>query len=351
MQEVNRPRRDHYWDTRNLNRPKRGQLQHSSRGGSHFSANTRALMKHQEDEDVPRQMLGVTADGEKFMPAADISDSDEEEMDESDSDHDHNDVKRLHLEDQADGEIAEPPSKRRAVGNTLQDWNEAESVPKWSNPDPYTVLPPMDDSQRKKKDPVKIIRKALRPAERREGEKNQIVANDDFISFNIEENDASDDVESMPDNDANPQQTGWPGVPDAPTGPRQFSHLENLHKSRLQKAPGTGNSVSAVSLGPPPGLPNQVHKTSVEVVLDVPFEARVQFNKGSVIDLTQGNDASLGSRKRTYDDQIKVAPKGKLGRKNGPTGSLLQEWTPGTMTDPTPWLKRTGVLTENAGFR
>jgi non-canonical poly(A) RNA polymerase PAPD5/7 len=120
---------------------------------------------------------------DKFREIEDLSDTDEAEMDMSAS---------------AD----EPqPSKRVRLEANDSLTNE---LPRWSNPDPYTALPPVDDSNRKHKDVVQLIRKA-----RVEAAAVPVMAatNDlDFISFDFE----GDEV--------NPGQYSPP--PGAPTGPK-----------------------------------------------------------------------------------------------------------------------------------
>ncbi|KAJ0167195.1 hypothetical protein CTA2_3877, partial [Colletotrichum tanaceti] len=63
----------------------------------------------------------------------------------------------MEISDNSDDESGEPSTKRaRRSGND----ESGNSIPKWSNPDPYTALPPPDAAERKKRDMVKMIRKA-----------------------------------------------------------------------------------------------------------------------------------------------------------------------------------------------
>lgn len=108
------------------------------------------------------------ANAKTFMPLDNITDSDEAEMDVS----------------SADEESSQPPRKKQAVESPS---GPAPAAPKWSNPDPYTVLPPPDESQSRKVDVVKLIRKArLQPSQPKTEEKNAVASNDDFISFGTE---------------------------------------------------------------------------------------------------------------------------------------------------------------------
>ena len=319
------------------NRPNRG------RGNRIFHATADRPLLRLKRGTTPDQMSGMTADQDgvkRFLPAEDLSDSAEENMDESESDQD-----RVNTEGLETGNVAastddvnflrgllEPPTKRRALGSTSHDSKDNKNVPKWSNPDPYTVLPPLDEAQRKRKDFVKIIRKARIASEKEPSNENQVTANDDFISFGfgeetIVEQDDSDPNDSLRKNGK--------GVPGAPLGPRQFSHLHNLHSQDTNGAPGTNAiNVSADQLGPPPGL---------EAALPNVFENPI-VDKG---------DASLGNRKRTYDDTIKgqmlrpARSKKAFGR---PGGSLLQEWVPRAV-DPVPWLSHSNNQAEHPGLR
>ena len=114
----------------------------------------------------------VEKQGAKYIPIEDVSDSSEAEMDMSDDDE--------------DDESAEP--KKKQV-KTVKKAADGDSVPKWSNPDPYTALPPVEES-RKRKDVVKLIRKArVEAATAKAGESAPVA--DDFISFG----DDMDDLE------------------------------------------------------------------------------------------------------------------------------------------------------------
>lgn len=101
----------------------------------------------------------------KFASVDDLSDSDEAEMDVSSDDED---------------DASHPRKKRILETGTAAP----VSVLKWSNPDPYTVLPPPDESRAKKVDVVKLIRKArIEANQTKPAEEDAVVSNEDFISF------------------------------------------------------------------------------------------------------------------------------------------------------------------------
>ena len=311
-------------------------------------------------------MLGIS-NGQKYMAIEDVSDSDEEQMDESEHEPEPEpepefepepDEDRKDLNDkQANGTLAdgsatedvqEPPQKRRAITLDSNAAANGASEPKWSNPDPYTVLPPVDEASRKRKDFVKLIRKARKDVEEASEERNQAAANDDFISFSVDLDE--DAAPSSPSVDGRNGTAA--GVPGAPLQPRAFSHLQNLHNQQVSGAPGVSTSDKlAHELGPPPGpsqaLPNPrpgLSQASPTVPHQVVLDLGVATHQGIPVYV---GDENLGNRKRTFDDSIKG---NKKGRVTG-NGSLLPDWKPTTSMNPVPWLQRTDTITANAGFR
>ena len=118
-------------------------------------------------EKTPEFMGGASGGDQelptKFLALDDVTDSDEAEMDVSSA------------------EEGEPPRKRLATDVAV---SVMAANCQWSNPDPYTVLPPIDEPVGKRKDFVKMIRKAKNAAAQQKAEEsNPVVANDDFISF------------------------------------------------------------------------------------------------------------------------------------------------------------------------
>ncbi len=132
---------------------------------------------------------------EKFRQVDDLTNSEEEEMDVS----------------QSGDDGAQRPSKRLRVG------------PSWSNPDPYTALPPVTDTLKKKQDVVKLIRRSrvTPPAQ----SANAKAANgEDFISLDMDD--------SILDNDADIR-TEPPE--NAPTGPKTPSEEGSTHLGKRKR--------------------------------------------------------------------------------------------------------------------
>ena len=340
--------------------------------------------------DPSQQMLGIDQTAaQRFKATEDLSDSGED-MVESDSDAEYgpksekgvmlilDGIEEANMED-----YSERPMKRRALPEQLSE----ASVPKWSNPDPYTVLPPVDESQRKKRDVVKLIRKARVAADKENITQNEVAANNDFISFGFEDEQDREEVEVRP-----------PQVPGAPTGPRHpnqhssyngamngavqvsadhQSHPHNGYTASMNGAPGTnGATRSIVDRVPPPGLPTRPAglPPKPDFGLNGDTSSVPSYNghqgvtpKTSVNPPSSGSgtlnangsssnqNGALGSRKRTYDDEIKVElprpPPRKKGKGGQSNGSLSSEWVPPKGKNPTPWLVRSPLKTENPGFR
>lgn len=82
--------------------------------------------------------------------------------------------------------------KAARTGNERAD---GDSIPKWSNPEMYTALPPPEELRPGKKiDFVQLIRKAKNEAAEKSDATNAVVANDDFISFGDDDATADDDL-------------------------------------------------------------------------------------------------------------------------------------------------------------
>ncbi|KAL9585559.1 MAG: hypothetical protein Q9212_001453 [Teloschistes hypoglaucus] len=326
---------------------------HQRGRGPRYATATRPLLSSNRGGS-PEQLL-AQADLQntyrKFLPTTDLSDSDEEEMDESDegsipipdpmkslASASGAEAFRNGMDTSDTALDAEPPAKRRATTQVSQDSNQAASVPKWSNPDPYTVLPPVDEPQRKRKDVVKIIRKARIPGEKELTDQSQAAANDDFISFGLEGDNVSN-KENRSSSPSEPEITEGRGMPGAPVGPRSFSHLNNLYDV-AGGAPGIVEArPSASDLGPPPSMTYSLPEKpehNVKIQQYYPDQAE-----------------ALGNRKRTHNDEIVGQARANAKGKKQPVanGSILGQWVAHGSTDPTPWLVDDHRLTENPGFR
>ena len=201
-----------------------------------------------------------------------------------------------------DNEDDQPKKKQaRTSASTGADGN---SVPKWSNPDPYTALPPPDESLVKKKDVVKLIRKARLESQKEAA--RPVAEADDFISFNFDE-----DKESEQDEDDMSISSGATArdsrqADGANAQSQSFSHRTEVIGPR-----------------PPPAM-----------------NGRTDFTPLNKPVLDTSSDPDLGNRKRTYDDRIKgpsMVP--KPTPKYPAKGSITREWKAVPEYDSTPWVR------------
>ncbi|POS83513.1 hypothetical protein EPUL_004710, partial [Erysiphe pulchra] len=184
--------------------------------------------------------------------------------------------------------------------------------PRWSNPDPYTALPPPDESQRKKKDVVKLIRKARVASE----SKTKLeTPTDDFISFDSGENEIVDLTSSL-----SPPKTS-----------RATNSDENLSRSRMNRdtSPMSRNFRRSTS-------PLDTKKDKV-INYRGKSPNRISAKDYSANDLV--SDSNLGSRKRTISDVIKEPPiTSEKGVRSTPDGRILNDWLPYDDISESPWL-------------
>ncbi|APA06768.1 hypothetical protein SS1G_04619 [Sclerotinia sclerotiorum 1980 UF-70] len=296
-------------DRRDINRGRGG---YRGRGGPRL-ASDRLFLKGKRSP-TPELMPGMNEDAAtdvKYRDVGDLSDSDEAEMEMSDDD-DNNDQ----------------PKKKMA--RTSVKTADADSVPKWSNPDPYTALPPPGESDRKKKDVVKLIRKA-RVTSGQEGPTKIDAAQDDFISFDFGAPETIDSEEDEYEPRAFDQSE--------PGSARSFSHLENIRKFDMPQQPQSYASET------------REVATQLTTVNSMPGDV-IQTPKRASKPLDLSTDPALGSRKRTVSDVIKPPPLvNKLipGKPPRSSGVLLPEWRVKPGMDDAPWLQDHSD-TSNMGF-
>ncbi|KAM3421289.1 hypothetical protein BST61_g1691 [Cercospora zeina] len=187
------------------------------RGGRPFipkPAHKRAILGFTETDEAPEEMFG-TSEHAKFRDA-DSSDDEAEE------------------DDGADGEQA-----RKRVKTT--DNAEQPARPQWSNPDPYSVLPPTDVVTTAKKDIVQTIRKRKAEAAANEvATANSIKDNADFISFNFDDDEPKDESEDASDSSEGDDED-FIGAP-PPPAPQDFVMPtdEELMQAYASSGPGRG---------------------------------------------------------------------------------------------------------------
>ncbi|KAI5866043.1 hypothetical protein GGS23DRAFT_603457 [Durotheca rogersii] len=265
----------------------------------------RLLLSKKYDDQV-ELMLGDTTGRATYRDIDELSDSDETDMD---------------ISDNSDEDTAEPATKRARTSETAGPAGKGttpdQEVPRWSNPDPYTALPPPDEGTRKKRDMVQMIRKARVEAERKKAAAQ--TEGLDFISFDVS------DVEGD-ETGASPGKAKGQNIPDQVT-PKTPAPIWP------QEAP--------VTLPPLP-LPPSLFPSSSSVVAPSTTAPALQptniarpARQESQADLTPST--SLGSRKRTIDDSIKLPHTSlKPVTKMRSDGGVVPEWQ-NRGPDSCPW--------------
>ena len=201
-----------------------------------------------------------------------------------------------------------PRSKRARVASPPV----ADTRPKWSNPDPYTVLPPPGESQAKGKAVMKLIQKQKVEAVQADDKK---AAADDFISLNFDDDDASDDDGSSSGNvvQVSGQSTSTPA----------FSHLDHLHPDRSrntsERSSGSGlptprDGAASVDVWPPPPadvsgkpiLETAIERQDAAAIASQPSQKRGRkrkFDRG-----TDVGDIDASWRVRDHDTDVDPTP-------------------------------------------
>lgn len=188
---------------------RRGQNGHRRGGFRPFrkeAPHERALLQSRTGGS-PERTLGVINGVNRFLDLDDLSAS-EEEMD-IDGD------KAAGDDSTSDG--AEPSHKVARV--QVNDRADGDSVPKWSNPDPYTVLPPPNETTGTKRDIVQLIRKAKNQSAEKAAASNAVAANDDFISFGDDNVPSKMQATVPPPPPARPRRPSSPPPPPPPPLP------------------------------------------------------------------------------------------------------------------------------------
>lgn len=279
-------RANRYRDTRDVHERRDYDRRDRDGGRPQFQRRVRMAadrpLLHARRERTPEQFDGMQHDHDdipKYRNVDTMSDSDSEDMEESESEGE--DITRI-----------------KAV------LTEGKVSPKWSNPEPYTSLPPPEASK-KRKDVVKLIRKARIAASKEQDSTMQLAQNDDFISFKTETEvlDASRNSSS----ESNHVRRG-----------RDTSHNQETFSHQSQDTTEVGKSRPMMT-SIPAKLASHKRKRSIEDVVD---EYR-----------------ALTAPKRVK--RIKVSEV---------TGEILPEWVASQPESSTPWAEP-HHWTGNSGFR
>lgn len=261
------------------------------------AAHTRKILNSSRREATPEQLEGMNADGiTRFREVSDESSEGSEA-----------------------GEVADGvPRKRARVGAVTE-----HAAPKWSNPDPYTALPPPETLGAPKKDIVQVIRKAKVDAQNNSSKPVQESA--DFISFD----DLDDDASASEEESGAVSDASSPATPPPRPAISHFSHRTDFHQTipsastvpprpRRDVARTTSASMD-VNGGPPAPPPGMVMPSDDELIAQI-------------------EDSSRGMKRRRKEE-----------RRSG-KGAVVEEWERND-SDPTPWCRIDHRQTSNTALR
>ncbi|QIW95201.1 hypothetical protein AMS68_000719 [Peltaster fructicola] len=236
-------------------------------------AHERDLLNRDRRSSTPEQLEGMNIDAQpRFKDIDDMSDS-------SESDSDGPQAKRAKLAASADR-------------------------PKWSNPDPYTALPPPDAISGPKRDIVQVIRKAKAEQLKDDAVNSAVKKNEDFISFDVSDSE--------------------------PPSPRRYDDDRVSVES--------GEISGGVSLREHYGYPKQP-KRSLESRIDAPPSFAAKHSRDSSdrshghVDRPDSYMAAAGTHKRKRHDTLLD------------TG-ILADWQPQAGRNPTPWYRANEAIFE-----
>jgi len=194
-------------------------------------------LRNTRRESTPEQLEGMNAEGQTRFK-------------EIDSSSDERDIKIVDLTHSSDDERGSVPHKRVKMNGHAE-----AGVPKWSNPDPYTVLPPPETLGAPKKDIVQVIRKAKVDAANA-GDSGSAAREADFISLSFGD-DFDEDMASESDHEP---------PPNAPSGPatRIQSSMDDIPPPPPDYMPG----------GPPAPPPGFVMPSDEELMAQMAGDGR-----------------------------------------------------------------------------
>ena len=262
-------------------------------------AHNRDILSKTGRETTPELLEGMYVDGERRFREVDSSSDD---MSDDGADPNVIDLTR------DDSDVDELPRKRAKVST-----DHDAAVPKWSNPDPYTALPPPEALGGPKKDIVQVIRKAKVDAAPKADGQDAAKENADFISLNFD-----DDFGDHLSSDESGAGVSLQLLPDVPKASSGFSHREQFHEKlgstrSTQQPPSSVQAATNRQLpseyfagGPPGPPPDLIMPTYEEMVSEY---------------------AGRGPGKKRKHDAVKARPE----------YDITEEWEPHYAANPTPW--------------
>ncbi|KAJ4512220.1 hypothetical protein HRR83_006193 [Exophiala dermatitidis] len=260
------------------------------------TAANRPLFRLQHDEKEASSFRDRGSDS-KFRNLDEMTDSDEEAMALSeDEEHERN-------------------TKRARTGEPATTVDPSPA-PKWSNPDPYTALPPpaTTEGTAKRTDVLKLIRKARIESSRNPG---LVASADDFISFEADEPHAEDSGPILPPPES---------PPPPPSDSIPLPSSDSIPPPPSEPIPPPPSD--SIPLPPPDSIP----PTPLDSPQDRSVDVEVAEESAAVPE-----DKVLGKRKR--GQTIGSQSPGRASR-NKASGDVMvqQRWAVVQGVNPAPWL-------------
>jgi non-canonical poly(A) RNA polymerase PAPD5/7 len=309
---------------RGRGRGRGGAFRGRGRGFMSRPAHARDLLKSNDRATTPELMEGMN-EGAKSQYIEYITSSDEDSDAAS-----------------TGGDLADDaPRHKRA--KTEADTAAAESVPKWSNPDPYTVLPPTDFSVAPKKDIVQTIRKAKVEATSQKTSTNAIKENADFISFNDFEKESEEEPE---DEHQEMQQDPSQDTPlQVQQEPQQFhrAHDDSHEEGEIDEDVETNKPVG-VDLGfaITPKFGNQHSSSSSNFPPPAPpTDVDMALQDSDLAETYVPPLSNAGGKRKRRDEPRKSSAN---------AGYVVEEWQEDG-SNPTPWHKDDGTFKAYVGLQ
>ncbi|KAI0533719.1 hypothetical protein GGR58DRAFT_97424 [Xylaria digitata] len=279
------------------------------------------LLLSKRFDDKPELMLGDTAARATYRDVDELSDSDEVDMDISDN-------------GDSDANGPDRPAKRTRTDASVAAGTLAQDAPKWSNPDPYTALPPPETSR--KKDVVQLIRKARVEAEAKKPTVPAEAA--DFISCDFSDDDTAGHAADGVAENRSPNASVASRAASSTLPPKPPVSTPLQTSQRSEKVPTTQTQPQPQTQ--PQTQPQPANPTKRENKKSAP----VNLNPS----------ASLGNRKRNIDDEIKL-PHTLLNVKKvnrmASGGSVVPIWQPIPGENHCPWVVDDHSDVPNMSFR
>lgn len=234
---------------------------------------------------------------------------------------------------ESDSESADAPRKRTKI-------EPSPSAPKWSNPDPYTALPPPDTLGGPKKDIVQIIRKAKNEQAAKDEGRDKLADNSDFIAFKFDDDDQNDaaEDENGSDEDGDTNMDAVPAKSPAQTGEPSFSHRDTFHRK-------TSSSALPAAGGPSPSSFTPINQRTYA---QTPVPGSTEYGGPPPRPLGEMQLAEPPSP--IVPEPVSRAPKRK-SRDTYQFGDVVEEWQVVNGQPTTPWCQNDYSATAEIGWR